>query len=56
MLSLILLIEAEYTSIQTQIAASLPPEQQQRLATCFQKLMAGMRPASTLAAHTTEHE
>eukprot|EP00242_Pyramimonas_sp_CCMP2087_P001295 CAMPEP_0198228690 /NCGR_PEP_ID=MMETSP1445-20131203/113729_1 /TAXON_ID=36898 /ORGANISM="Pyramimonas sp., Strain CCMP2087" /LENGTH=1057 /DNA_ID=CAMNT_0043909107 /DNA_START=452 /DNA_END=3625 /DNA_ORIENTATION=+ len=39
MLSLILLIEAEYTSIQTQIAASLPPEQQQRLAACFQKLM-----------------
>mmetsp|Transcript_26690 Transcript_26690/g.50766 ORF Transcript_26690/g.50766 Transcript_26690/m.50766 type:complete len:1056 (-) Transcript_26690:229-3396(-) len=39
MLSLILLIESSFNDIQASLASTLPPEQQQRLATCFQKLM-----------------
>ena len=41
MLSLILLIESSFSDIQASLAATLPPDQQQRLATCFQKLMLG---------------
>ncbi|KAL8162040.1 hypothetical protein V2J09_013529 [Rumex salicifolius] len=39
MLSLMLLSEQTFSDLKTQILASQPAEQQQRLATCFEKLM-----------------